>query len=193
MKTSNGWEVERVDINPETGYKGVLYKGKYEGKTEYIYANQGTNFFSAKDWKNNLQQVISGNSPQYSESVKIAGQLSKNYKGVSFTGHSLAGGLASANALSVSGKAVTFNAAGLSAKTKENLGLNGKKADINAYVVQGELVSYLQGFIGIKAEGNIKSLPASYFPQIPFTNIDDAARSIQRGINHTIGAVKEKF
>jgi len=193
MKTSNGWTVERVDTNQETGYRGALYKGEYDGKTEYIYATEGTNPFSLKDWKNNLQQVVSGDSPQYSESVEIAGQLSKDYEGVSYTGHSLGGGLASANALSVNGKAVTFNAAGLSANTKESLGLNGKKADITSYVVQGEIVSYLQGIIGIKAEGNIKTLPASYVPQIPFTKVDDLTRTIQRGINHTMGVVQEKF
>lgn len=41
--------------------------------------------------------------------------------------------------------------------------------------------------------GNIKTLPASYVPQIPFTKIYDIARTIQRGINHTMKVVQEKF
>jgi RHS repeat-associated protein len=196
-KTSNGWEVMRVDKNDETGYQGALYKGTYNGNTEYIYATAGTDFTSAEDWKNNGQQIISGNSQQYEQSVGIAENLagSKDYKGVSFTGHSLGGGLASANALAIEGKAVTFNAAGLSNATKENprLGLSGKSANISAYVVQGEAVSHYQGVIGIRAEGKITTLPASYVPQIPFTKADDVIRTGQRAYNHTMGVVTDKF
>ena len=71
-KSSNGWEVVRIDGNSETGYKAALYKGEYNGNTEYIYSTQGTNPTSGKDWKNNAQQVATGNSPQYSESVEKA-------------------------------------------------------------------------------------------------------------------------
>ena len=112
MKTSNGWEVMRVDNDDETGYRGALYQGTFNGKTEYIYATQGTNPTSIKDWVNNAQQVF-GESPQYKQSVGYAEKYAKNeaYSGVSFTGHSLGGGLASANALATGGKAVTFNAA----------------------------------------------------------------------------------
>jgi RHS repeat-associated protein len=190
-KTSNGWEVMRVDANDKTGYKGALYKGTFNNKTEYIYATTGTNDF--KDVKNDLQQPISGNSAQYSESVGLAKDLAQNYKGVSFTGHSLGGGLASANALMVEGKAVTFNAAGLSNATKENLGLTGHTANISAFVVQGEAVSYYQGMVGLKAEGRITTLPASYAPNIPFTSIDNRVRLLQRLNNHRMAVVMEKF
>lgn len=192
-KSSNGWEVVRIDENSETGYKAALYQGQYNGNTEYIYSTQGTNPTSVKDWKNNAQQVATGNSPQYAQSVETAGQLKKDYAGVSFTGHSLGGGLASANALSTEGKAVTFNAAGLSSKTKSSLGLNGNTANISAYVVQGEIVSHLQGQIGIQAEGNIITLPVSYVPQIPFTRTDDAIRTGQRIRNHMMNVVIDKF
>jgi RHS repeat-associated protein len=193
--TSNGWEVMRVDKNDETGYQGALYRGTYNGNTEYIYATAGTDFNSAKDWKNNGQQIISGNSAQYEQSVGVARDENKAHSGVSFTGHSLGGGLASANALAIEGKAVTFNAAGLSNATKENprLGLSGKSANISAYVVQGEAVSHYQGVIGIRAEGKITTLPASYVPQIPFTKADDVIRTGQRAYNHTMGVVTDKF
>lgn len=192
-KTSNGWEVMKVDDNDETGFQGALYKGTYNNKTEYIYATAGTDFTSLSDWQNNIQQITTGNAEQYSQSVKIAGQLSKDYQGISFTGHSLGGGLASANALAVEGKAVTFNAAGLSNATKNNLRLTNDKANITAYVVQGEAVSHYQGMLGLKAEGKITTLPASYVPRIPGTSVDDIARFIQRGYNHTMGVVTTKF
>ncbi|MCE2497108.1 MAG: DUF2974 domain-containing protein [Flavobacteriales bacterium] len=191
MTTNNGWEVVRVDNDDETGYRGALYQGTFNGKTEYIYATQGTNPTSLKDWQNNAQQVF-GNSPQYDQSVDYAKQYADQYNGVSFTGHSLGGGLASANALKVGGKAVTFNAAGLSNTTKERLDLN-KTANISAYVVQGEAVSHYQSMAGLKAEGNITTLPATYVPQVPLLTIDDAYRTYQRVQNHMMGAVIQRF
>lgn len=199
MKTSNGWEVINVNTS-DNGFVGALYQGTFNGKTEYIYATQGTNPQSitefAKDMQTNFEQLF-GNSPQYKESVGYAKELAENdkYKGVSFTGHSLGGGLASANALKVGGKAVTFNAAGLTGATKNDLGLTGKSANISAYVVQGEIVDYLQGTPGVnlKAEGKVTYLPASYVPQVPLTTIDDAYRVYQRVQNHMMEAIIQKF
>ena len=65
-KTSNGWEVMRVDNKDNEygdGNYGALYKGTFNGKTEYIYTTAGTDFTSVEDWKDNGQQIISGNSP----------------------------------------------------------------------------------------------------------------------------------
>jgi hypothetical protein len=192
MKTSNGWEVSRIDMDDNTGYRGALYQGTFNGKTEYIYATQGTNPTSIKDWVNNAQQAF-GNSPQYNQSVEYAQQYADQYSGVSFTGHSLGGGLASANALATEGKAITFNAAGLSNATKTSLNLTGNTANISAYVVQREAVSHYQSMIGLKAEGNITTLPATYAPQIPFTKVDDAYRVYQRVQNHMMEAVIQRF
>ncbi len=151
--TSNGWEVIGVD-SKESGFKGALYRGSYDNKTEYIYATAGTQDIR-KDGVADMKQVF-GTSIQYSESVEIANRLSKSgaYTGVSYTGHSLGGGLASANALATEGKAVTFNAAGLSRSTKSNLGLTGNNADITAYIVSGEALDYFQRNVGLRAEGN---------------------------------------
>lgn len=193
LKTSNGWEVVRVDNSDETGYRGALYQGTFNGKTEYIYATQGTNPDSMNDWINNIQQIL-GESPQYEQSVGFAEQYADNeaYQGVSFTGHSLGGGLASANALKTGGKAVTFNAAGLSNATKEKFDLTNKTANISAYVVQGEAVDYYQSMVGLKAEGNVTYLPAVYVPQLPLTKVDDAYRLYQRVQNHMMEAVVQR-
>ena len=194
MKTSNGWEVMRVDNDEKTGYRGALYQGTFNGKTEYIYATQGTNPTSIKDWVNNAQQIF-GASPQYEQSVGFAEQYanSEEYQGVSFTGHSLGGGLASANALATSSKAVTFNSAGLSNATKEKFNLTNKTANISAYVVQGEVLDYYQSKIGLKAEGKVTYLPASYVPQISKTKVDDVYRLYQRVQNHMMEAVIQRF
>lgn len=182
MKTSNGWTVERVDLN-ESGFKGALYSGEYNGKTEYIYATQGTEPTSLKDWATNGSQILTGNANQYKESIKIAETENIDHPGISFTGHSLGGGLASANALSVNGKAITFNAAGLSDATKENLTLSGKTANITAFIVSGEIVDYSQRMIGLKAEGNRIYMPNDY----------SNATIFGRGLNHMMDSVKTSF
>ena len=150
--TSNGWEAIRVDQN-DSGLQGALYKGTadsgFEG--EHIYATAGTQ--GLKDVGADVKQVF-GNSKQYSESVGIAEGLSENYEGISFTGHSLGGGLASANAFATEGKAVTFNAAGISRATKNELGLSGKTANITSYIVSGEILNGFQRNVGLRAEGN---------------------------------------
>jgi hypothetical protein len=207
MTTSNGWEVVNVDRNDKTGYVGALYKGIFNGKEEFIYATKGTDMESIKDWGNNAQQ-LTGTSPQYKYSAKKAIQLSENpkYNGVSFTGHSLGGGMASANALSVdNGKAVTFNAAGLSNGTKIDLGIENEVAKINAYIVQGEIVDYLQSSIGLKAEGNVIYLPATYVNENPVVKnilspfgagaffMLESATLLQRVENHSMESVIKSF
>ena len=109
----------------------------------------------------------------------------KKYEGISFTGHSLGGGLASANALAAEGKAVTFNAAGLSDATKKNNNLNGNVANINAFIVKGEILDWeARTTPGLsRAEGKKIIMPSAY------TNWNQ----INRVRNHMIGAVKISF
>ena len=182
-KTSNGWTAIRVDSD-DTGYRAVLFQGEYNGNTEYIYATAGSD--DKGDWINNIDQ-LSGNSEQYRTSIGNANDLvgSGDYKGVSFTGHSLGGGLASANALATEGKAVTFNAAGLSNATKKANGLVGNTANITAVIVKGEIVDNLQRTTpGLNpAEGNKIIIPSVY----------SNWNNINRGRNHMMGAVKTSF
>jgi RHS repeat-associated protein len=191
--SDNGWEVVRIDENSETGFRGGVYTKTIDGKAEYIYATEGTTPTSMKDWSNNIDQVLDGTSLQYSESVGLAEGLAGEFEGISFTGHSLGGGLASANALAVGGKAVTFNAAGLSDATKSSLGIAGNSANISAYVVQGEILDFSQSAIGLRAEGNINMLPATYAPSIPGVGIDNVVRLSQRIKNHSMSVVRKKM
>jgi hypothetical protein len=102
-------------------------------------------------------------------------------------GHSLGGGLAAANSKATGVDAYTFNAAGLSEETKNNpdLVLNFY-SKIDAYVVQGEIVSAAQGTIGLKADGTIHVLPATYSPMIDL-------RTKQRIDNHSMSTVIQKM
>ena len=81
---------------------------------------------------------------------------------LTFVGHSLGGGEASANALATGRDAITFNAAGLSKPTRNNLKLN-MTAKIDAYIVQGEVLDAAQGLIGLTAEGTLYKLSSTQY------------------------------
>lgn len=80
----------------------------------------GTDFTSWLDWKANLLQGMGYESAQYSHAIKIA----KVQGAITFTGHSLGGGLASAATIHTGGKGVVFNAAGLHDDTLGDFGRN---------------------------------------------------------------------
>lgn len=179
----------------DSDFQSALY-GRYDAETgsfsEYVYATAGTTTLT--DWQNNIDQLVSGDSDQYAQSVYNAGILSLNYKlkgkELTFVGHSLGGGLASANALATGNSAITFNAAGLSEATKTNLQLN-KVAKITAFIIEGEIVDYLQTKVGVRAEGAIRILPAKYVPDwVPHAG---KIRTIQRGKNHQISSFSKYF
>ena len=117
--------------------------------------------------------------------IGIARSLANNdkYKGISSTGHSLGGGLASANALSVEGKAVTFNAAGY--PTKKNNNLDGNIANINAFIVKGEILDWEARTTPRlnRAEGKKIVMPSAY------TNWNQ----VNRVRNHMMKAVRISF
>lgn len=199
-KLIGGWEMVnwkshdsrfQASIEKISFQSAVYRRMKEDGNYEYVYATAGSS--SGQDFVQNKKQ-LEGTSEQYQQSVLNAEILSTELgdKELTYDGHSLGGGLASANALKTGDPAITFNAAALSSKTKNNLGLN-QKADIIAYIVSGEVVDYLQSMIGIKAEGTVKYLPASYIPNVPFTNADDVVRMGQRVNNHLMGTVIKKI
>lgn len=180
--------------NSETGFMSAMY-GRWDeasqSYSEYVYATAGTDFTSGVDWENNIQQMLSGDSEQYRQSVinaKIlaASNIANSGKEITFVGHSLGGGLASANALATGLPAITFNAAALSSKTKTNLNLN-RQANITAYIVRDEIVDYLQSKIGMRAEGKHVYLPAVYSLNRPGNGFK---RTAQRVLYHTCGATK---
>ena len=99
------------------------------------------------------------------------------------------GGLASANALKTGLPAYTYNAAALHPDTKEYYGLN-KDANIQAYIVQGEILNILNRAMGLRAEGNINTIhiPNEMLRNIagaisPFIGASDAV------LRHVMGSV----
>ena len=153
----DGWTQIQKFENPKNGFKAALY----QNGDNYTLATTGTEDIP-KDGKEDGLQVV-GLSSQYDESISLARELSKKYgSNLSFTGHSLGGGLASLNAYATGSEALTFNAAGLSYLTQLRYGYtsltyiwNSTKADINAYIFMTDPLNALQTLtIGLKADGN---------------------------------------
>ena len=117
-----GWRVSKtnfgVKLKNPNGLKSLVYERVVNGEvTEYTYATAGTEEY--EDWIGNITQPV-GLSDQYHSSVENAKKISEGVgkKELSFVGHSLGGGQAALNSLVVGGKAITFNAAGVSDITK---------------------------------------------------------------------------
>ncbi len=105
------------------------------------FALRGTQLFSLMDWKNNILQALGFHTPQYDMAIQLAKDVYRETVGnVTFVGHSLGGGLASAAAGATGGTAITFNAAGLSST------YSGSPGNVTAYYIRGDILSTAQDF-----------------------------------------------
>lgn len=146
VELKGGWKVSSFKsrlqyTNKDTGFKSGLYERTVDGKTEYTYATAGTEDFFGKDGANNMKQLI-GQSEQYAQSTFNAGQLRDKLGDaeLTFTGHSLGGGLAEANSVATGDKGITFNVAGVSPFTKGVFG----KSNVDAYIMRTDPLNFIQ-------------------------------------------------
>lgn len=200
----DGWELSQKDFgitltDDKSGLNSAVYEKAVNGEMKYVYVTQGSDFDNGgNDWSENYKQSIGQYSAQYDQSVDNAMALQEALGDkLSFAGHSLGGGLASANALATGLDATTFNAAGISNGSRSLYGLE-KSANIKAFVVHGEIVSVTQGVLGLRAEGHIHKLPARYIPFVPFAppQVRAATAVINLGLsgyNHTMHSVMSKM
>ena len=158
---SGGWELNTtLDLSDiiltdnDSGFNSAVYQILVNGQYQYMYITQGSEPKDFQDWANNFDQLF-GDSDQYEISVSNAEVLNGlvGSRELYFIGHSLGGGLASANALATGRPAYTYNAAGLSSPTKGKYDA-GFNPYINATVVRGELLDGLQRKIGLMAESS---------------------------------------
>ncbi|MDD2883231.1 MAG: hypothetical protein PHQ58_22705 [Rhodoferax sp.] len=133
-----------------SGYFGALYRNAGDGT--FIYANRGTEGPDKLDVRANILQAFGFESGQYTKAMEVARDLRATYGDkLSFTGHSLGGGLASAQALVTGLPATTFNAAGVNPETVRRVlgsAFGGAWARggslVSAYYVQGDPLSAIQ-------------------------------------------------
>lgn len=94
--------------------KTGLRTAVFSNGTNNVQVFAGTSPGSLANWWANLTQAFGFTSPQYVEGMDSAIRNYAKYEGnLSFTGHSLGGGIASASAIVTGGIATTFNPAGV--------------------------------------------------------------------------------
>ena len=199
------WKVSEENIKDlnlavnSIGFKSMLFERTVDGKKEYTYAFAGTDKWSLKDWANNAQQII-GMSKQYKMAMENADALIDGLKGakLTFTGHSLGGGMAAACAYHTGGRALTFNPAGVSPLT---IMPNGR-ANIDTYITYRDELNIAQNsFLFVpSADGKIHyrfgsgalfghSIENFYEPSIyerAYDIVKDKTINVLRGIKNAL-------
>ena len=110
------------------------------------------------DARADASQALGIKTKQYEMGISLARATFGRLQGkVTFVGHSLGGGLASAAAVATGGRAITFNSAGLStryggsyfANKLKLLGIQYKTSKIVAHYINGEALSLVQDFTNL--------------------------------------------
>lgn len=127
----------------ESGFSATLFRSVETG--EYVLGFRGTD--EARDFVDNVIQGLGAFTPQYILAELLANEVNMAVQGnLSFVGHSLGGGLASAAALATGRPAQTFNAAGLSQGEQNRIErrFGEHSPTVTAYYVEGEILSAFQ-------------------------------------------------
>lgn len=127
-------------------FNAAVFKNDATG--DYVIGFKGTEVLSGDDWRTNAGQNFGNPTAYYSQAMEIGRRANIFQSGkVSFVGHSLGGGLASAASAFTGRPATTFNAAGLHPNTvPRNIG----NAPIDSWYVKGEALTLAQGLPGIQ-------------------------------------------
>lgn len=136
-------------LNLQGGFKAGVYR---DDDGNLVLAFAGTDMTSATDWATNAEQALGIDTKQYNQALEVATKLKAAVgDDLVITGHSLGGGLASYAALGTDTPAVTFNAAGLSDGSFENLGMDPAEGRqiasdglVRRYSVESDILTNLQ-------------------------------------------------
>lgn len=131
-------------------YSSVYYNSN---TNQYIIANRGTvptqaldPFATDNSVITDIRQALGYPTTQYDTNATNLANNIKKGSNIVFTGHSLGGGLAALEATLARGKAITFDAAGLSTVTlKRDNQKNHKAKNIQNYYTSGEFLHQIQG------------------------------------------------
>lgn len=146
--------VRRISVHDDngptqSGFFGALYQDKLCDR--YLAADRGTEMGitgrALVDWTHNVRQAFGLRSKQYEEAISWGKSLACHYppRQLVFTGHSLGGGLASAQTSVVQDStAVTFDPAGLHNKTVARHDAVPAWSRVKSYYVEGEMLSVIQ-------------------------------------------------
>jgi hypothetical protein len=195
-------ELRNATFESGTGFYAALYRSDIDGS--YVLTYRGTEMTTWQDWVLGNGQNVGMPSPQYAQAVNLAHQVEAAYgNNVSFSGHSLGGGLASAAALATGRPADTFNAAGIHNDSYLYYGLDrGNAGLIDAYRVNGEILTTAQQWTPLpNAPGNAINMPAKYADgrdrPTPMTEVPKGfwgwAKAIVNPVGEVLGRSKDQI
>jgi len=122
--------------------KAGLQAALFVNGSDYVLAFAGTSPSSWANWKANLRQAFGFESSQYRAGINLAVDIYNSYNNVSFTGHSLGGGIASAAAAVTGGNATVFNAAGVHPNTVTRFSASLLGASVRNYYSSFDLLRF---------------------------------------------------
>lgn len=167
-------------LTEDHGMQAEIYRTPDGG---YVVAYRGSD--EGMDWVTNGRQGLGLEDPQYEQAMQLASAVHEASGGeVTFTGHSLGGGLAAAAAMATGQPAVTFDAAGVhestAARAAEIRGDGATLASVMAETSGGQIRTYaMETDILTNAQEN--SPIASLAPDAPGSQITlDTPDSAQR-------------
>jgi len=132
--------ITKDDLSPPNS---SLHAELFVKDGQYVLAFRGTRPSESQDVANDVEQGLGFKGEAYDNAVELAKKIADRTNGnLSFTGHSLGGGLASAAAVVTGLSATTFNAAGID--TASIKGQSSTSPKVDAYYVGGEPLSAIQ-------------------------------------------------
>lgn len=202
-------EIRALGLDPaqftddSSGLQSSLYRTPDGG---YVLAFRGSDADELSDWVDNGLQGAGLPARQYTQAMELAAQVNAATGGdVTFTGHSLGGGLAAAAAMATGQPAVTFDAAGVHEHTAEAaaaLRADGSTgASVMAETSEGQIRAYSTSTDILTTQQQSGPL-AGLLPDAPGTQIvletppserGDAAARTGAIIGSVVGAVTSGF
>ncbi len=136
-------EIKSLTAPEGSSYRAAIYQ---DDKGKAYLAFRGTeNKEGFKDWKENLLQGAGMESEHYENAKLLAEHLDVATGGnMEIIGHSKGGGMAAAAGLMTGARTTTFNPAGVHPNTVGGMNMSNASATINAYVVEGEVLNWVQ-------------------------------------------------
>ena len=146
--------------DPNTGFRAMLYQSKDAQEIVVVYRGvRRSNVI--QDSQTCLAQGLGYGAAAYRQAIELGIAVVETYGDrVTFTGHSMGGGLAAAASIVTNRPAVTFNSAGVHPATLEEFSLDDAIIDerlnaIENYYVPGEWLSTLQQPCFVKSAAGI--------------------------------------
>ena len=208
-KVTQRFGIDSSRLVMQSGYFASVFEMR--GTNQIVLANRGTEVRDMRDVMTDVYGGLGYVTRQYDEAVKLATDFSltarqRGYM-LSYTGHSLGGGLAAAQALRTGGSAYTFNAMGLHPNVIAKLGLNRSfESRIKAYNLTNDPLSLAQDKRSAQAFLSALNVPTDLNRKILVAGVSSTAyglpaigtilvpNEIERlSINATMASIRSQF